>query len=128
MKRNITTLLSAVCTIILFVSTLAANDKQAPLTGTWECQAKGGSMGDMPFTLDLKQTGEKVEGTVSAAEGGTEISSRTFKDNILEIHINTSDANYVLKAKLDRGVLSGSWANGDDKGTWEGKKKASGPE
>lgn len=54
--------------------------------------------------------------------GDAEISSATFKDGALEIHINGGET-YVLTAKLQAGQLSGQWSSGEtEKGTWEGKK------
>lgn len=108
--------------VLLGASLTMAEEKEGPMTGTWTCQAHGGAQGDTPFTLILQQTGDKVEGSVDSPMGGTQISSGTFKDNTLEIHIDAGDSNYVLTAKFDKGTLSGTWGNGDDKGTWEGKK------
>jgi hypothetical protein len=65
-----------------------------------------------------------VDGSVSSPLGSTEISSGTFKDETLEIHINSPDGEYVLTAKFDKGALSGNWTINTDKGTWEGKKQA----
>jgi len=126
MKKVALVSLFAMGTMLFVGMSLAAAPDEGPITGTWECQAKGGSQGDTPFTLYLTQKGETVEGSVSSPMGGTQITSATFKDNTLEIHIDSDDANYVLSAKLDKGVLTGTWANGDDKGTWEGKKQAEG--
>jgi len=126
MKRSLTFILTGLA-VILATSWAIAKDNEAPITGTWSCQAHGGSQGDTPFTLSLQQNGEKVEGSVSSPMGGTDISSGTFKDGTLEIHINTDDADYVLVAKLDKGTLSGTWSNGgNDKGNWEGKKQGAG--
>jgi hypothetical protein len=93
------------------------------MTGTWDCQAHGGSQGDMAFTLYLQQNKETVDGSVSSPIGGTEISSGTFKKNMLEIHIDTPQGNYVLMAKFSKGKLSGTWSADNDKGVWEGKKQ-----
>lgn len=114
--------------IVLLAGFAVAKDDQAQVTGTWECQAKGGSQDNTPFTLYLQQSGDNVQGSVSSPMGGTQISSGTFKGGTLEIHIDTDDANYVLTAKLDKNTLSGTWqnGNGNDKGTWEGKKQAEG--
>ncbi len=125
MKRNF--ILSMVLTGImaLFVAGLAAaKDNPAPLTGTWTCLAKGGSDGDLPFTLYLQQDGANVDGSVSSPLGSTSISSGTFKDETLEIHINAPGGEYVLTGKFDKGALSGTWTMNTDKGTWEGKKQA----
>jgi hypothetical protein len=123
MKRNIIFILFGI--IILLTACLAtAADKQAPLTGTWDCQSKGGPDGPMTFTLRLQQDGENVSGNVSSPIGDAQISSGTFKQNSLEIHINTEDGNYILLAKFDKGTLSGTWTHNNEKGTWEGSRSA----
>jgi hypothetical protein len=94
-----------------------------PLTGTWECMSHGGSRGDTKFTLDLQQEGEKITGSVASEEGGMDITSATFKDGTLEIHLDTPDGNYVISAKLKDGQLTGKvTVDGKDDSTWEGKK------
>lgn len=100
-----------------------SKSKGGPLAGTWSCTAHGGTNGDIPFTLYLDQDNETVTGSVSSSMGDAEISSATFKDGALEIHINGGDETYVLTAKLQAGQLSGQWSGGGtEKGTWEGKK------
>jgi hypothetical protein len=101
----------------------AANS--APLTGSWQCVSHGGPGGDMNFTLDLQQDGEKVTGDVNSDEGGMDITAGTFKDDNLMIRLETPQGVYVLKAKLKEGKLAGD-VTLDDKpqGKWEGKKAA----
>lgn len=125
MRRNLILIFTLGCISLLLAQGWAlGKDKEGPLTGTWTCQSKGGSEGDMPFTLNLQQTEEKVDGSVSSPLGGTQISSGTFKGDTLEIHIDSSEGDYILIAKFDKGALSGTWTHNDDKGTWEGKKEA----
>jgi hypothetical protein len=94
------------------------------MTGTWECQAHGGPQGDIAFTLFLQQTKESVDGNISSPMGGTQISSGTFHRNMLEIHLDTPQGNYILMGRYKKGELSGTWSSDSDKGTWEGKKSA----
>lgn len=99
--------------------------KAGPLTGTWECTAHGGQQGDIPFTLMLEQSKQDITGSVSSPMGGTEISSGSYKNKTLEIHINTPQGNYLLTGKLKKNQLSGQWSRDtDEKGAWEGKKAA----
>jgi hypothetical protein len=123
MKRNLIFALIFMAAFLM-ASLAIAKDKEAPLTGTWNCQAKGAPEGDMAFTLYLEQNAENVDGSVSSPIGSARISSGTFKGNTLEIHIEGDDSAYVLTAKFDKGVLSGTWTHESDKGTWEGKKEA----
>jgi len=124
MKRCLILYVFVGLTLSLLASMTLGNDKESPITGTWDCQSKGGPQGDMPFTLSLEQSGENVDGSVSSPIGGTQISSGSFKGNTLEIHIDSPDGSYVLIAKYDKDTLSGTWSIGNDKGTWEGKKQA----
>lgn len=118
--------------VFLFVTAALAlasgQDKTAdagPLTGSWKCVSHGGPDGDTNFTLDLQQDGEKVTGSVDSEQGGMDITSGTFKDDDLEIRLETPQGNYVLKGKLKDGQLAGE-VTLDDKaqGNWEGKKAA----
>jgi hypothetical protein len=99
-------------------------DRKGPITGTWDCQLHGAAQGDMAFTLFLQQDKETVDGSFSSPIGGTQISSGTFKRNLLEIHIDTPQGSYTLMAKFSKGALSGSWTSDTEKGIWEGKKQA----
>ncbi len=126
MKRPLTAALLASLALYAVGLALASEKKSkpAPLTGTWECNSHGGSQGDTPFTLHLEQDNENVTGSVESPMGGTDISSATFKDNRLEIHLDTSQGTYVLTAQLKKDQLTdGEFTNGiDEKGTWEGKR------
>ncbi len=126
MKRLLTAAFvsSLVLCAVSFALASEKKSKPAPLTGTWECNSHGGAQGDVPFTLHLEQDDETVTGSVESPMGGTEISSATFKSNQLEIHIDTSEATYILTAQLKKDQLTdGEFTNGSDqKGTWEGKK------
>lgn len=106
----------------------AGQDKAAdagPITGSWKCVSHGGPNGDTNFTLDLQQDGEKVTGSVDSDQGGMDITSGSFKDDTLEIRLETPQGNYVIKGKLQDGQLAGD-VTLDDKaqGNWEGKKAA----
>ena len=123
MKRNLIFVLIFIA--VLFAACMAiANDKEAPMTGTWDCQAHGGSQGDTAFTLFLQQNKETVDGSISSPIGGTQISSGTFKRNMLEIHLDTPQGTYTLMAKFNKGLLSGTWSSDNDKGSWDAKKQA----
>lgn len=127
MKRNLVCLCIA-GTVLLAASLAFGKDKKGSLSGTWDCQAHGGSQGDTAFTLFLQQNKETVDGSISSPIGGTQISSGTFKRNMLEIHLDTPQGAYVLMAKFEKGKLSGTWSTDSDKGIWEGKKHAASSE
>jgi hypothetical protein len=127
MKRS--RLVIVVSLAIFSLTVLAAakdkKPKSGPLAGTWTCTAHGGPNGDMPFTLYLDQRKETVSGSVSSPIGDTDISSGTFKNKAVEIHIDSPQGNYLLHGKLKHGQLAGDWSvDSGSKGTWEGKKSA----
>jgi len=125
MKRILTSLAICVAIVGLAGAGLAKEKKPkpGPITGTWECTSHGSSQGDMPFTLYLEQSKEVVSGSVSSPMGGTEITSASYKSKMLEIHIDTSQGNYVVMGKLKKGQLNGTWSvDSGEKGTGEGKK------
>jgi hypothetical protein len=122
MKRNIGCLFIGMA-IIFAASTATAKDKGGNLSGTWDCQAHGGSQGDMAFTLYLQQNKEIVDGNFTSPLGGTQISSGTFRKKMLEIHIDMPQGGYNFLAKFEKGALSGTWSNDTEKGLWEGKKQ-----
>lgn len=97
-----------------------------PLTGLWQCVSHGGPDGDTKFTLDLRLDGEKITGSVDSDQGGMDITSGTFKEDILEIRLETPQGAYVIKGKLKDGQLAGEITlDGKAHGNWEGKKAAS---
>jgi hypothetical protein len=121
MKRRL--IFIGMCITILFTAGLAmGKEKKGPMSGTWDCQAHGGQQGDIVFTLFLQQDKENVDGSISSPMGGTQISSGTYKRNMLELHLDTPQGGYTFMAKFNKGTLSGNWSTDNDKGVWEGKK------
>ena len=125
MKRNLAYVGVALC-VFLAATLDLAKDKKGPITGTWDCNAHGGSQGDIAFTLVLEQNGEIVDGSISAPMGSTEISSGTFKRNRLEIHLDTPQGSYLILGNYKKHEFTGTWSSDTEKGTWEGKRQASG--
>ena len=110
MKRNV--FYFGIGIAILFAASLAmAKDRKGPMTGTWECQAHGGSQGDMAVTHYLEQNKENVDGTISSPIGETQISSGTFKKGVIELRFETPQCIYVLTGNVKKNVMTeGQWA------------------
>jgi len=116
--------LLAVATVNL-ASAKGKEPKPGPLTGTWECVAHSSAQGDVEFTLKLEQTNESVTGTFINSSGEYPLTSGSYKNGVLEIHLDAPDGSYVATAKLSHGQLSGHWSKGQEtEGGWEGKKSA----
>lgn len=104
--------------LLLFSLAIFADDS---VTGKW----KGFSKGDNPleFTMDLKQEGEKVTGSLTVDYNVLEISG-SFKEGTLELVIETGDNKYVATASIKEGKLDGKWK--DDRGaegTWGAERE-----
>ena len=126
MKRFITVL--GVGVLVVFTASLGLakekKPKPGPMTGTWDCQSKGGSQGDLPFTLYLDQQKEVVSGSVTSPIGGTTISSGIYRKKKVEIRIEAPDTTYVLTGKYAKGKLAGTVTTDTEKATWECQKQA----
>jgi len=96
------------------------------IVGTWDCVAHLNGEDDIPFSMKLEQSGETVTGSITTHDGELEISSGSFKNDSLELHIETSEAKYLVTGKLEGGQFKGHWSKEPDgmQGDWEGKKSA----
>jgi hypothetical protein len=76
-----------------------------------------------PFAFYFRQDAQKLTGVFSLQWGGTALTSGTFNDDALEIHIDTPLGKFLFKGQLNRDKLSGTWtADIGMKGTWETKR------
>jgi len=117
--------LTGVC--VLLVANLAfggaKESKAGALTGTWECLAHVVGHDDTSFTLKLEQAGETVTGTFVNSSVELPLTEVSYKNGVLEFHVEAPDGNYAATAKLVNGQLSGHWSKGEEaNGEWEGKK------
>jgi hypothetical protein len=105
--------------------------KQAgPLTGTWECVCHGFPQGDVKFALYLTQNEDNsVTGWVASPMGSSDLTSVDFKNNNLEIRIDTSQGNYRLSGRCEKNQISGAWSKDSAlRGKWEAKKSSDSPD
>jgi Cupin len=93
-----------------------------PLSGSWEGILYG-FQGDSPFAFYFHQNQRELTGVFSLQWGGAAITSATFKNNILELHIDTPLGNFLFSGRLNQETLSGEWSTDTGlKGTWKMKK------
>ena len=122
MKRTL--IYIGICLTLLLVAGLAsAKDRKGNLTGTWDCKAHGGALGEMAFTLHLQDNKETVDGSIESPMGSTQITSGTMRHYQVELHFDLPQGSYTLMGKLEKGKLSGGWSLDSDKGLWEGTKR-----
>lgn len=118
------------CLLLLAMACLLysqeGKSKSGSISGTWDCVAHLSGESDIPFSMNLVQQGETVTGSLTTSDGELEIKTGTFKDNLLDLHLESSDAKYLVNGKLDGGQFKGHWSKDPDglEGDWEGKRSA----
>jgi opacity protein-like surface antigen len=95
----------------------------AAIGGDWDCSAD--VMGQaMPFTLKLKQEGDKITGESSSDQGTTPITNGKVMGNKLTFSLETPQGAIGFTAELKEGKLVGKYDfAGQMTGDWSGKKK-----
>ncbi|HEY6806217.1 MAG TPA: hypothetical protein VI306_21745 [Pyrinomonadaceae bacterium] len=100
------------------VAALAQTDVSGTYTGT----AKTAGAADTPLTLELKNEGGKITGSLKAGADSIEISDATLADGKLSLKLGPVAKNGVLTAKVNGDTLTGEWISGAQKKTVELKK------
>jgi hypothetical protein len=113
-------ILFVVCIVWLASKALAADI----VTGTWSCVGKDLSEGDMQFTMELKQSGETLSGSIYAEGGSVEITEGKVQGNRFEFLVNAPNARYTVIGSVNGDKIGGDWKDDQDhKGSWEGKRQ-----
>jgi|GEM_PF-268904 len=105
-----------------------------PVIGRWEGVSKGAAIGELNITMELKEEGGKITGTIVAAQGNLPLTNGRFADGKLTIDFTTPDnlTGKIVGAVKDNKMV-GEWSLGADiSGTFEctrvgGTAAASGP-
>ena len=96
-----------------------------PISGTWagEVDIAGGTM---PFSMDLRLSGETVSGEMISAAGKVPLTSGSWKDGALQIAFPyTAGEPVSMAAKIQEGKLAGvvDYNKGEATGTWTAVRK-----
>jgi hypothetical protein len=104
-----------VCTLMLstvFVSPFAlAQEKSAGVGGKWELTVAS-PHGEVPMSMDLKQDGQKVTGTLTSGQGDRQVNG-SFDEGRLSLEATGGEQAWTISAKLGsdgqlQGYLSAS--------------------
>ena len=119
MKKALKTTFALFALIALAaVAALAQTDVSGTYTGT----AKTAGAADTPLTLELKNEGGKITGSLKAGADSFDISDATLADGKLSLKLGPVAKNGVLTAKVNGDTLTGEWISGAQKKTVELKK------
>jgi len=93
------------------------------LTGLWQCELSGHD-GELPFALDLTQSGDHVTGKVWSPEGHLKVAGSTPINGLITLQSPSPEGTYVLTAKFTQRALTAGQVTLDDKpyGSWRGER------
>ncbi len=95
---------------------------QDTLSGKYVGVAKSVGAQDAEVTLELKNEGGKITGSLMSGQTKTEISEGTVLDGKLVLKLGEAAKDGVLTAKMDGGTLIGEWVAGSQKKAVELKR------
>ncbi|HLY62148.1 MAG TPA: hypothetical protein VKV95_15510 [Terriglobia bacterium] len=107
-------------------------DKPGPVSGTWACVAHGTDQGDINYTYNLVQAGEKITGSfaeVSDSGEKADIKDGSYKDKKLNLSFDAHNGTVTITGALAKaGAMTGNWSHsGGAQGTWDCTKGAPKP-
>jgi hypothetical protein len=98
------------------------------ITGSWDTISVTQN-GELALTLDLRQEGENISGTLSSEMGTVPIQGASLKDNKFQFAVELGGTVYRVEGTLRENKIEGKWypAAGGDGGEWRATRKAASP-
>ena len=102
----------------------SVTDSTTGISGAWTSVSVT-SGGDLTMTLDLKQEGDTLTGTLSSELGTLPIKAATFKDNKVQFDVEFGGNTYRTEGTLTENKFTGKWTavGGTDTGAWSATRK-----
>jgi hypothetical protein len=107
---------------------LAAPAGAAGIAGTWNSISVTPN-GDLALTLELRQEGDKINGTLSSDMGSVPIQAVSYKENKLQFDVDLGGTVYRVEGIHKENKVEGKWypAAGGEGGSWNATRKAATP-
>jgi hypothetical protein len=122
--RKLTTTLMAL--LLMSIGALAQDksaDKQGssgdPVSGSYKGIAKSQEMGDIPITVDIKNTNGKLSGKIGIPQGDAAITDGSYADGKVTLKFDAGGNEGTVTAQLKGGKIVGDWAVAGQTGTLE---------
>src|SRR5689334_3922844 len=104
----------------------ALDDKAASdISGKYEGVAKSEAFGEIPLTVNLKNTGGKLSGTIETPQGPANITDGSYADGKVTIKFDAGGNEGIVTATLNGDRIVGKWELGGAGGTLDLKKAGS---
>src|SRR5215831_2621252 len=102
------------------------NLQAGPISGIWNGVMHGMTGGDTSCTFYIQRGKDQITGVLALPQGGVAFNNSTFRNNTLELHLDTLVAGkFAFNAEYKQGELHGNWSlDSGPKGAWEAKKSA----
>jgi hypothetical protein len=102
---------------------LAMDEKAAAdISGKYEGVAKSEAFGEIPLTVNLKNTNGKLSGTIETPQGPATITDGSYADGKVTLKFDAGGNEGIVTATLNGDKLVGKWELGGAGGTLELKK------
>jgi hypothetical protein len=102
---------------------LALDDKAAAdISGKYEGVAKSEAFGEIPLTVNLKNVGGKLSGTIETPQGPANITDGSYADGKVTLKFDAGGNEGIVTATLNGDKIVGKWELGGAGGTLELKK------
>src|SRR5215471_9377412 len=119
---------------LLLVSVCAmaqgSSDKQGssgdPVSGSYKGIAKSEALGDIPITVDIKNTNGKLSGKIGIPQGDATITDGTYADGKVTLKFDAGGNEGTVTAQLKGGKIVGDWSVAGQTGTLELSKAEAG--
>src|ERR1044071_7315777 len=107
---------------------LAVDDKAAAdISGKYEGVAKSEAFGEIPLTVNLKNTAGKLTGTIETPQGPATITDGAYVDGKVTLKFDAGGNEGTVTATLNGDKIVGKWELGGAGGTLELKKGGGAP-
>ncbi len=118
-SKKLATLLAI---LLLTVAASAATLQSDPVTGKYTGVAKSAAIGDIPITVNLKNDGGKLSGSVDTPNGPAAITSGSFAGGKIMMKLDAGGNEITINAKLEGDKITGEWELAGQTGTLELKR------
>ncbi len=115
-------LIAAVSAVSAATYNKPVNQADDRVSGKYQGVAKSAQMGDIPLTVEIKNTEGKLSGQIETPQGPAPITGGTFADGKLMMKFDAGGTEGTVTAMLKENVITGDWELGGQTGTLELKR------
>ncbi|HYM00192.1 MAG TPA: hypothetical protein VEZ90_14665 [Blastocatellia bacterium] len=111
---------------LLMTATAWAQDKSAdkggasdPVSGSYKGTAKSDAFGELPITVQIKNDGGKLTGTIGTPQGDAQITDGKYEGGKVSIKFDAGGNEGTVTAQVKDGKIVGEWSVAGANGTLE---------